>query len=41
MNLKIKNHRVLHKLSRNICKVNVMKKISYNQVKKPIDKSIN
>ena len=34
--LKIKNHRILNELCRNICKVSVMKK-----VKKSIDKNIN
>ena len=41
MNLKIKNHRVSHKLSRNICKVSVMKNLSYKQVKKSVHKSTN
>ena len=30
----IKNHCVSHKPSKNICKVSVMKKLSYKQVKK-------
>ena len=38
MNLKIKNHRLSRKLSRNICKVSVMKNLSYKRVKKSIDK---
>ena len=41
MNLKIKNHRVSHKLKRNICKVSVMKNLSYKQVKKSINKNKN
>ena len=38
MNLKIKNHRLSRKLSRNICKVSVTKILSYKRVKKSIDK---
>ena len=41
MNLKIKNHRILHKLSRNVCKVSAMENLSYKQVKKSIDKNTN
>ena len=39
MNLKIKNRLVSHKLSRNICKVSVMKNLSYKQVTKLINKN--
>ena len=41
MNLKIKNHSVSHKLSKNIGKVSVMKNLSYKQIKKSINKSKN
>ena len=38
INLKIKNHRVPHKPSRNIYKVSAMKNLSYKQVKRLIFK---
>ena len=38
INLKVKNHRVSHKPSRNIYKASVMKNLSYKQVKRLISK---